>query len=107
MKRIESMSEATQSVLQCRDEGHTWRHVTDLVTTGVDGRVTEFTQVRQCTECGTRRQRTIAVPSFSVVRTTYTYPDGYLVKPGVRLARSDVRREVFSRLLKSRLSATV
>lgn len=96
MEQPHGVEELRGYVLACRDEGHRWIFVEDLVTEN-RGRVSEFEQVRKCGSCETVRSRVIECVSFTVVGTTYTYPEGYLFAKGVRVQRSEIRREVVGR----------
>lgn len=100
-ERVPSLGDASELVLECRSEGHGWSFVTDNVTER-RGRLLEFTQVRSCWRCGARRSRTIDGSTFEIVRTVYTYGDGYLFAKGVRPTNRDVRREAVTRALARR-----
>lgn len=100
-ERVPSLGDASELTLDCRTEGHGWSFVTDTVTER-RGRLLEFTQVRSCWRCGAKRSRTIDGSTFEIVRTVYTYGDGYLFAKGVRPTSTDVRREAVTRTLARR-----
>lgn len=110
--RLKDLAEISEQGLICRDEGHHWTHVTDELLTGhYDNRVISYTQVRIC-GCGTVRRRTVSVPSLSIERTTYVYPDNYLIarqrdsqgtgSPAAGQFRRSVRSLVLDRMVSSR-----
>lgn len=66
-----------RSFLECRDWGHTWRPY----DARIDNKGKFYIEILRCTRCVSRRERKIAYPSGGILKTTYTYPEGYLV-PG-------------------------
>jgi len=98
---VKDPADLTDGALVCRDEGHSWRFVEDLVVEN-RGRVVEFTQVRLCPRCSTSRRRTIDGRTFAIKRTTYQYERDYVLERGVRLSRLDWRRAAITRALRRR-----
>lgn len=103
-QRIHDLADLTGQALACRDEGHRWRHVNDELVRAHTGRtVIAYTQVREC-DCGTQRRRTVAVPSFQILSSHYSYPDGYLIEIGLVPGGSaelhaEVRRATLRKIL--------
>lgn len=99
--RVKDPADLTDEALTCRDEGHSWQFVEDIVVEN-RGRVVEFTQVRLCPRCSTFRKRTIDGSAFTIKRTAYHYERDYALERGVRLSRLDWRRAAITRALRRR-----
>jgi hypothetical protein len=85
--------------LQCRDFKHAWTWVTDFVPhKDVETkRVATVTRTLKCMRCATVRHDEYAIPSFDRVKSSYEYPDGYLVHEShghvpVAMVRSEIMR---------------
>lgn len=98
VERAKSLGDLSETMLQCRDEGHLWTFRTDEVAER-GGRLLGYTQVRECGRCAALRRRSIDGDTFQIRRTTYTYPDGYLFEQGAGVRNTDVRREVIARVV--------
>jgi hypothetical protein len=84
--------------LECRDFMHAWTWQTDFNVVKTQGRITSVTRVVACLRCGTLRADEYEVPSFQRVRSSYTYPDGYLM-PGHKghVPVATIRAEIMRR----------
>lgn len=101
-KRAESLEEMTDAFLTCRDYGHHWIHLNDMVTDSTKaGKIRGISRFSECKSCTTTREEIFDIPSCDVADRKYVYPDGYLVIAGgidgERLRVRDVRRQVFAR----------
>jgi hypothetical protein len=92
LKRVEDISELSRNFLDCRDRGHAWydaKGEPSLKRTN-SGLVI---RILVCNRCRTRREDWVVATSGAIDSRRYTYPDGYLMKPGAdRIARQDVRK---------------
>lgn len=99
------LKEAPSQHLVCRDLMHAWEWVTDLTpntnkSNQVGRRLKTVTRVLACTRCETQRTDEYEVPSFTRIRTMYSYPEGYLARQNnVHVKVADVRAEVYRRMV--------
>jgi hypothetical protein len=93
---------STREHLVCRDLQHAWEWRTDMtpISRTVDGkRIRTVSRVLSCMRCQTQRMDEYELPTFQRLRSSYTYPDGYLAKRhGTHVQVSDIRQEVFRRM---------
>lgn len=80
---------------ECRDLRHSWERTGDVVLIEQQGQVKHFARTLQCSRCETVRtdEYKISMVSVARVRSRYSYPDGYRVPGGVKVA--DVRFAMF------------
>ena len=94
------LKQSEKAHLMCRDFSHSWDWMTDLVPHRESGssKVTYVTRILICLRCGTMRHDEYMVPSFTRVKSSYTYAANYLL-PGHKghIPVSVVRQEVFRR----------
>lgn len=89
--------EYSSDYLDCR-ENHEWHWVTDWnIVRGPGGRLIEFTRIKQCGRCKCFAHRTYDGSSGRVIRTRYTYPDGYLTREEDRIDAGKARLELLRR----------
>lgn len=81
---------------ECRDLRHSWERTGDVVLLKQQGLVRHFARHLTCTRCETVRTDEYLINRTSVarVRTRYSYPDGYRVPGGIKVA--DVRFALFN-----------
>jgi hypothetical protein len=70
--------------LACRDWGHSWR----AYTVRVDKRRREFEETLRCERCETRKHRLLN-KFAEILKTSYTYPAGYLIPGWGRMTKDD------------------
>jgi hypothetical protein len=68
-----------EQFLWCRDVMHSWDAYDFKVNRNKVTRRNEMNQVLRCARCGTLKNR-IMTTSGELLRNSYTYPDGYLLK---------------------------
>lgn len=93
------INEIPTEFLVCRVFGHRWNEgaIIDRVTgRAKDKTILTFDRWMVCARCALERVDDMLWSSFEPQRTTYTYPDMYLVK-GRQIRRADARRELFNR----------
>ncbi len=82
--------------LMCRDEGHLFERAHDHdVLIDSKGELVSYQRTSTCGCCYTVRLQFIDGRTFEVVRTSYKYPEGYLMKDGERMTRRQARKAVF------------
>lgn len=100
-KRSESLDDLADQFLACRDKGHRWMHLNDQVTATTGKKIREVSRWWQCPSCTTEQEEVFEIPSCTIKRRKYHYPDGYLLIAGAfegrRVNVRDVRRTVFHR----------
>lgn len=87
--------------LWCRDVMHSWDPYNARISRSKSTRRNEVHQVLLCTRCGTYKTRIMSTTG-DLLRSTYAYPDGYLLKehgPMTPADRSMVRRINFQQSL--------
>ena len=84
------MSAFNRTFLQCRDMGHAWDQIGDVIRQRTESRIT-FTRSLRCARCGTERRDEYRIDSNTVQKRKagYTYPNGYQVRGG--MTRGDAR----------------
>src|SRR5262245_28261847 len=65
--------------LACRDWMHAWDAYSATVGRNKSARRREIRETLLCTRCGTYKHR-LMTTTGQLLRNTYTYPDGYLLK---------------------------
>ena len=80
--RLQSLSKASQEVLDCRGMGHAWVHVDDQDFVTWRGQVARFKRIEDCYRCGTTRWRQIDLDEMKITKRGTRYADGYLLQPG-------------------------
>lgn len=81
--------------MECRDLGHAWDRIGDLVADRNEGGVNEYHRLLSCIRCGTQRTDVFRFEDRLVrpERKKYTYAKGYIVKGG--LSRAEARAFLF------------
>lgn len=100
-KRV-PLNQAEDQSLQCRDFGHGWTHSTDFgARKDKEGRLSYVARILVCIRCGTMRNDEYELPSFQRIKSTYIYPENYLI-PGHKghIPVATVRAEIFRRMKK-------
>lgn len=80
-----AIAKLSRAFMECRDWGHSWRPY----TVGVDQRSNTFEETLRCSRCYTRRHRLISGRTGSIVKTHYTYREGYLIPGWGRMSKDD------------------
>jgi hypothetical protein len=83
-----------EQFLWCRDVMHSWDAYNARVSRNKITRRNEIHQVLLCARCGTLKTR-IMTTSGDLLRNSYSYPDGYLLKdhgPMTPADRATIRR---------------
>lgn len=76
MNGVEAIPE---QYLWCRDVMHSWDPYDFRVSRNKVHRRNEMNQVLRCARCGTLKTR-VMTTSGEILRYSYSYPDGYLLK---------------------------
>ena len=93
------LTDTSKTHLVCRDLHHAWEWQTDLLPNrDEDRRITSVTRVLSCLRCGTNRRDEYTVPSFTRMKSTYEYPEGYVTHQGGHVPVAVVRAEVYRRM---------
>lgn len=74
--------------LLCRDISHSWDPYSAQVGQNKTTRRREVRQVFLCVRCGSAKTRVMS-PGGEILRSSYTYPQGYLRKDQGRLSPAD------------------
>lgn len=105
------MSAFQPKFLDCRDLGHSWEPVGDVVSERSEATLS-FTRTLRCSRCMTERrdQYHFAQGTVQKRKAGYTYPVGYQVKGGLSRGEARVllwmpRTTVHKSVLKRRASA--
>lgn len=77
-----------EQFLWCRDVLHSWDPYDFKVITSNVTRRREMHQALRCERCGTIKTRIMTVQG-DLLRNSYSYPDGYLIKDQGRLTAAD------------------
>lgn len=80
--RIQSLSKASQEVLDCRSMGHAWVHVDDTDFVTRRGQIVRFKWIEDCYRCTTTRWREIDLDELKITKRGTRYAPGYLLQPG-------------------------
>lgn len=83
MKKHEAdLTSYRNTYLECRlgMSGHSWRWQHDFkILRNSRGVITEFSRLRRCTRCKTQSVKVYDGKTGTLLRRTYTYPDGYMI----------------------------
>lgn len=90
------MDDSVIQYLPCRDLRHSWESVGDNVLIEERGQVRHFSRTLECARCSTQRidEYRMSRVALARVRSRYSYPQGYQVKGGLKVA--DARLALFS-----------
>jgi hypothetical protein len=96
-KPVESLHDASDASLWCRDLGHAWLFVTDYTVVADRHGVPVLIDRRlRCGRCGCERSDSYHLPAFDKVGSRTVYPEGYLVAGG-RVGKPEARAEAYRR----------
>lgn len=85
---MSSVDRINENYLWCRDVLHSWSPYDFKVQTNAVNRRREMRQGLRCDRCGTVKTRIMTVQG-ELLRNSYSYPDGYLMKDQGRLTAAD------------------
>lgn len=77
-----------EEFLWCRDVMHSWDPYTASISRNKQARRREVQQVLRCVRCHTLKTRTMTTGG-ELLRSSYSYPNGYLLTEQGRLTPSD------------------
>lgn len=85
MSFIDTIHEA---FLWCRDVQHSWNPYNVTISRNRIVRRNEVHQILLCARCGTLKTR-VMTPGGEMLRSSYSYPQGYLAKDQGRMTPTD------------------
>ena len=100
--RLRKITEAADSVLECRAMGHAWTRlgVEDKnITKTRRGEIKEADLGEVCLRCGSPAYRHVNFITGEISPRRTKYVDGYLAAKGVHIKRSDAIFELYNRTL--------
>jgi hypothetical protein len=83
-----SVNDIQEGFLWCRDVLHSWDPYDFRVSRNAVTRRNEMNQILRCARCGTIKTR-IMTTQGDLLRNSYSYPDGYLLKDHGPLTPAD------------------